>query len=195
MKKLLLSTVGLLLLCLLVAGGFLWVYRAPLLSDYLSQKLEMEVRVAHLSLSSQGIVLEDLTLHDPSLKLDLTARSITIDTPLTALLSNPLTVRALTINYLSLKTDLLHFNPKKLNSWFKLPALAKKISAKKTDKTSSFTFIIDTLLAKDIHVDLSSNTLDVPSLQLTNINNLQPLSLDYFLNLLLTHIIANKASP
>lgn len=188
MKKLLLSTAGFLLLCLLVAGGFLWVYRAPLLSDYLSQKLEMEVRIGHLSLSSQGIVIEEMTLYDPSLKIDVAAHSITVDTPLTSLFSNPLAIRTLTIDSPSIKTDLLNFNPKKLESWFKLPNLVKKVSPQKSEKKTSFTFIIHQFSAENIHVDLGTTTLDVPSIHLTSINSLKPLSLDHLLTLVITTI-------
>jgi hypothetical protein len=154
MKHILSKTISLIIIVTLVVIGIFYSRLPTLLSDKISQALQVFVSVKDVSLRPSTIAISDLTIGNVSpgiLPKAFSAKTIDFSAPLTNYINNPINIDTITIDdiYLGLEFD----SPTSTTgNWATLfqPLTSKKNSSPNA-KTSVF---IKTLVLTNIQVEL-----------------------------------------
>lgn len=157
------------LILLLVAG--LWIFKAPIISNYLSKKMKIGVTIDKIAISKNSATFSKLQILNPKeykSSVAFSSDEVMIDYVLSEIKAKPTTIDKITLkdNVLNIECN----NPIcTANNWSKILSLV-------TEKKSSQEYQIKSLVLENLHVEISglingSKSVDIAKMEFNDINS------------------------
>ena len=159
MKKLLKSLLGLIIICIIGGGIFLFLLwsRVPdMAASYLSKRLKVGVEIGDMTLSMKEIGVDRFDIHNPvgyHLPRAFSAQHISIEAPLTSYLNDDIVIEEIDVNdiYIGLEFD----SPKSTSgNWSTILNNAESAQKESSEKAANKTVFIKRLLLTNIQAEL-----------------------------------------
>jgi len=174
-----------LFICVVALFLLFWVFKAQVVSYLISKGSGVDVRIESLSISLDGVTVKKVVAHEPKSVTTLSFGAVKVDTDLLKIFNDVVTIRNLQLDDVTVKSD-----PGKIDI-SNLGSLFKKRSEPKSDNGKGQQYVIESLEASNVQIQVENPLSDkpllkanIPTIRLSKINQGKPLNLKQVLDIL-----------
>lgn len=183
MLRFLFNLIAILLMAVVILGGYLWYKRTPLLVRHLAKELGVTVCADELRIGWNRLELKNLTILNPSegvVPYLFAAQSISIDLPFSSLLKQPTHIPLIVVDNCIVGMELYNTTGSQ-NSWTELFATHQEtttpasIRGNATEYEPQRRVIVDDLVMNNLYLDLYSTAqqrqISIPGMKRVELTN------------------------
>lgn len=136
--------------------------------DSLAKSLQMDVQIGEVGVRPTSLILYNVTILDSSSDTDMKVDEVTFSLYPWDFFRSPVPIQRITLNHVQLKSRL---GVIKLKSVKNLLQAAKLIKVPQQTAVAGKSFVVDKLVADDIHLNVHSIAVTIPHLEFNDLSN------------------------
>lgn len=163
---------------LIILLAVLWIFKARVVSHFLTNATGMDIQMEELHLSFDGLTAKNVKVYEPNAATTLTLGSLSVDTNMWHIFKDVVTIEKIQIDNVNLDSKLGDIKVETVDKIFNF---AKKLINKKKDSNASSPkqkkYVIKSLEATNVHVSIDNPIqkgqlvkMNVPQIKINNLD-------------------------